>query len=187
MVGRVARRRRRVALNRRAPGPPPFRPNDGGGVATDLSPEYLRRDVLDERIDPGETASARGLRSAYRAALGEVVEAVGPERAARESGVDAGKLAGLGSAGGAEFTLREAAAILALSEGWPDAATVERELRDDLLVGMSNAAVDAAELARDAGTRLDAAGIRSAVEDDRDLPLSAYARLRHHLAAEVPA
>lgn len=140
--------------------------------------------MLDECIEPGELASARGRRSAYRSVLAGIVESVGVERAARESGVDADRLAGLGTTGSDPLTLADAAAVLALSDSWPGRAVVERELRDDLVVGMSNAALDAATVARAAGPGVDAETIRAAVDGSRDLPLPAYARIRHVVATE---
>lgn len=143
--------------------------------------------MLDDRVDPGGTASAAGLHAAYRAVLAEVVEAVGPERVARETGVSADGLARLGSADGPELTLSEAAAVLGCSPDRPAAATVERELRDDLVVGMAGAARDAAAVAGAAGPDLDADAVRAVVDGSRDLSLREYAQVRHHLAREATA
>lgn len=156
-----------------------------GDEGSDLSPARQPRFVLSDRIDPAEFASARGLRSAYRAALADAVAAAGRDRAVR-AGVASETLTALESAEAAGPTLTEAAVLLSLTDGWPDRETVERELRDDLLVGMSDAVLDAAAAARLAGPRLDAGAVRAAVDGDRDLTLAEYAQLRFAVASEVP-
>ena len=131
----------------------------------------------------GETTPAE-LLAAYQTRLAAVVDAVGLERAAARTGVAGPRLEALLEGEAGDLPLESAAAILALEEGAPDAATIEAEARDVLLMGMTTAVVDVDRLASDIDDELEPKEIQQKVEGRLSMTLAEYARLHHELAAQ---
>lgn len=139
--------------------------------------------LYDEIADP-ESTTPRELRTAYEAELADVVETVGVETAAEDTGVDADRLAALVAGESPEFTVEEAAAVLALSEAYPDAEGVVLELRDHLMLEMSSAVLDVEAVEVGVDADLDARQIQQKIEGRAPMTLDEYARIHHFVASE---
>ncbi|WP_232687342.1 DUF5791 family protein [Halobacterium zhouii] len=141
--------------------------------------------LADEIADP-EDVTPEELRTEYEAALASVVEREGVEAAAEASGVDAERLDALVAGESPEFTVEEAASVLALSEEWPDAEGIVLEVRDNLMLQMSSAVMDVDSLAAGIDTDLGPKEIQQKIEGRQPMTLAEYARIHQHVASENP-
>lgn len=141
--------------------------------------------LADEIQDP-DAVTAGEVRAEYEAALADVVEAAGVDAAAAESGVDASKLEELLAGESPELTLQEAAAVLAVSDDWPDAEGLVLEVRDNLMLQMSSAVMDVDALASGLDGDLDPKEIQQKIEGRQPMTLAEYARIYRHIASENP-
>lgn len=139
--------------------------------------------MLTGRFDDADEHTPTELRTAYERLVAEAVESVGVETAAAETGIDAGTVRGVVDGDSPELTLDEAAALLGLSDAYPDADAVESEARDVLLLGMTTAVLDVDRLASELGGSMDPKEIQQKVEGRYPLTLSEYAELHHTIEA----
>lgn len=137
--------------------------------------------LYDAVDDPADRSPAEFL-AAYRRELASVVDSRGVETVAAESGVDASTLEALSAGEPAAVSLREAAAILATSEGRPDADAIVFELRDHLLLGMSTAVLDVDAIAASIEADLTGQEVQQALEGRTRFTLEQLAEV--HAAIE---
>lgn len=141
--------------------------------------------LADEIADP-EDVTAAELRAEYEKVLARVVEREGVDAAAESSGVERERLDALVAGESPELTVEEAAALLALSEEWPDADGIVLEARDNLMLQMSSAVMDVDSLAAGVEGDLDAKEIQQKIEGRQPMTLAEYARIHRHVASENP-
>lgn len=134
--------------------------------------------MLTGRFEDAGERSPEELAAAYVSLLAEVLEEVGTETAAAETELDESTLAALEETGG-DLTLEEAAAVLALSEEYPDAQAITAEARDILLMGMTTAVLDVDALASKLGGELEPKLIQQKVEGRYPMTLTEYAQLHY--------
>jgi len=132
--------------------------------------------------------TADELYAAYLDRLRAVVESVGTEAAAAETGIASDALDAL--AAGAEpaddaapLTVEEAGSLLALT-GDETGEEIVALAREALLLGMSNAVVDVDALAARLEGDLEPREIQSKVEGRFPMTLREFARMRAHLASQ---
>ncbi|WP_255150671.1 DUF5791 family protein [Halorarius halobius] len=124
---------------------------------------------------PGERTPEE-LYAAYEAELVAVIEDVGVEAVAAESGVDPETLRALVDGESPELELEDAAAVLAVGvEESADDVTVLS--RDALLMGMTNAVYDVEALSRELDGELEPREIQSKVEGRFPMTLREFALL----------
>ena len=141
--------------------------------------------LADEIADPEDVTPVE-VRVEYEEALAAIVEREGVEDAAAASGVDAERLDALLAGESPELTVEEAAALLALSEEWPDAEGIVLEVRDNLMLQMSSAVMDVDSLAAGLDVDLDPKEIQQKIEGRQPMTLDEYARIHRHIASENP-
>lgn len=131
--------------------------------------------MLIDPIEDAEDRSAADVHESYLAALADVVDDVGVEAAAAETGIEAATLESLVAGETPELTVEEAAEIVALTDEWPDARSVKLEIRDHLMLGMSSAIldVDALETALDGA--MTAKEVQAKIEGRQPMTLAEYA------------
>ncbi|MFB6268739.1 MAG: DUF5791 family protein, partial [Halobacterium sp.] len=129
---------------------------------------------------------AGDVRAEYEAALASVVEAAGVDAVSEAAGVDAERLAALVDGDSPEFTVEEAAEVLAVSDDWPDAEGLLLEVRDNLMLQMSSAVMDVDALASGLDGDLDPKEIQQKIEGRQPMTLAEYARIYRHVASENP-
>jgi hypothetical protein len=151
-----------------------------------LSTEFVREGMLADEIADPEDVTPAELRAEYEDALARVVEREGVETAAAESGVETERLDALVAGESPEVTVEEAAALLALSEEWPDAEGIVLEVRDNLMLQMSSAVMDVDSLAAGLDGDLDPKEIQQKIEGRQPMTLAEYARIYRHIASENP-
>jgi hypothetical protein len=81
------------------------------------------------------------------------------------------------------LTVSEAASVLALEEGAPDATAIRQESLDHLLMGMTTAVLDVEALAANASLDLPPTGVQQRIEGRAEMTLREYADL-HAVVAE---
>lgn len=126
------------------------------------------------------------LHAEYGETLTAVVEAVGTERAAAETEVDQATIERIADGGTPELTLAEAAQLLALREGEPDAETIEIEACEHLLLGMSTAVLDVETLAAEVDIDLDPKEIQQKIERRSPMGFDEFVHLQHAIAERTP-
>jgi hypothetical protein len=121
--------------------------------------------MLYDALEDPASRTPSDLRGAYEAELRTVVETLGVEHVAGETGIESARLERL-AAGDAvpEVTLEEAAAILALAPSSPDADVVVAEVRDHLLMGMTTGVLDVDAIASNIDADLTGQEIQQAIE-----------------------
>lgn len=132
---------------------------------------------------PGEKTGEE-LYAAYVARLATVVESVGVETAAAESGVDEATLRALADGEAPDLELEAAAAILALDVD-ASAEDVAVLSRDALLLGMTNAVYDVESLAAELDGELEPREIQSKVEGRFPMTLREFALLHATIQART--
>lgn len=141
--------------------------------------------LTDEIADP-DAVTPEELRGEYLLTLAAVVESVGVETAAEQSGVGVERLEALLAGESLTFTLEEAAAILATSDDWPAAEDIVLEVRDHVMLQMSSAVMDVDALAAGLDADLDPKEIQQKIEGRQPMTLAEYARIYRHIASENP-
>ncbi|MGM0397358.1 MAG: DUF5791 family protein [Halobacteriota archaeon] len=133
--------------------------------------------MLLDPIDAPEETTAEDLHLAYLEELAAVVSDVGVDEAADRTEIPADVLTALVSGEHPDLVLDDAAAILALTDEWPDADVVMLEIRDSIMLGMSSAVLDVDALERELDDGLDAKTIQQMIEGRRPMPLAEYAAI----------
>jgi len=138
--------------------------------------------LYDAADDPGGL-SPEALREAYETQLRAVVDAVGAETAAAESGVDTDRIRAIEEGSVPDLRVAEAAAVLALDDGRPDAESIVLELRDHLLMAMTTGVVDVDTLAANVDLDLSGQEVQQALEGRTEMTLTQLAAIHRFLAA----
>ena len=141
--------------------------------------------LTDEIADP-DAVTPEELRAEYLSTLRAVVESVGADAVAEQSGIATERLDALVAGESLTFTLEEAAAILGTSDDWPAAEDVVLEVRDHLMLQMSSAVMDVDALAAGLDSDLDPKEIQQKIEGRQPMTLAEYARIHRHIASENP-
>ncbi|ELZ73087.1 hypothetical protein C457_03971 [Haloferax prahovense DSM 18310] len=131
----------------------------------------------DAAAEPG-TLSADELRAAYEDEIRRAVAAAGSETAAEAAGVSEAAL----SNGVLDLTLEQAAAVLELADGNPDADAIIWEFRDHLLMGMTSGILDVDSLAAEVDLDLSGQEIQQAIEGRTAATLNELAAIYHVIA-----
>lgn len=139
--------------------------------------------MLETEVDAAAAGTAADLRATYERLLGEVVEEVGADTVAAETGLASETVDRIAAGEAGDLTLSDAAAVLALSPSRPDAQTIVQEARDALLLGMSVAVVDVDAVASNLDGDLDAKEIQAKIEGRQPMTLAEYARIQHFVEA----
>lgn len=133
--------------------------------------------MLLDPIDAPDETTAEALHLAYLDHLAAIVADVGVDEAADRTDCSVDVLGALVSGEHPDLTLGDAAAILALTDDWPDADVVMLEVRDSIMLGMSSAVLDVDGLERELDDDLDAKTIQQMIEGRRPFPLETYAAI----------
>jgi hypothetical protein len=158
----------------------------GAASVAPLNTERVAEVVLADEIQDPEALTPGEVRAEYEAALADVVEAAGVDAVAEATGVDETRLEELLDGGSPEFTVEEAAAVLAVGDDWPDAEGLLLEVRDNLMLQMSSAVMDVDALASGLDGDLDPKEIQQKIEGRQPMTLAEYARIYRHIASENP-
>lgn len=137
--------------------------------------------MLYRDLDGSEAESPEDLREQYEAELAEVVESVGVETAAEETGIETDRLEALVAGESPELTVEEACDILALSEDEPDAEIVRAEVEDRLLLGMTTAVLDVDTIAANLDSDLSGKEVHQRVEGRAPMTLAEYAEIHQFI------
>lgn len=138
--------------------------------------------MLHDEIDaPGER-SADDVRQRYEAELADAVASVGTDRVSAETGLDSGTVAAIEAGDAADLDVADAAAVLALADGTPDAEAILAGVRERLLLEMSGAMLDVETLASALDGDLDAKEVQAKVEGRLPMTIAEYAALHLHAA-----
>jgi hypothetical protein len=138
--------------------------------------------LYDAAEDPGDL-SPDALREAYETQLRSATSAVDTETAAAESGVDADRIRALEAGAVPDLSVEDAAALLALDDGRPDAESIVLELRDHLLMAMTTGVVDVDTLAANVDLDLSGQEVQQALEGRTEMTLAQLAAIHQFLAA----
>ena len=118
------------------------------------------------------------LQAAYFEQLRAVIETAGVEQVTAESGLAAERIDTLAAGDEPTLTVEEAAAVLAVDDGNPDAEAIVFELRDHLLLGMTTAVLDVDTVAANAETDLTGQEIQQAIEGRTEMTLAQLAAIQ---------
>ena len=138
--------------------------------------------LYDAAEDPGDL-SPDALREAYETQLRSATSAVDTETAAAESGVNADRIRALEAGAVPDLSVEDAAALLALDDGRPDAESIVLELRDHLLMAMTTGVVDVDTLAANVDLDLSGQEVQQALEGRTEMTLAQLAAIHQFLAA----
>jgi hypothetical protein len=158
----------------------------GAASVAPLKTERVAGVVLADEIQDPEALTPGEVLAEYEAALASVVEAEGVDAVAAAADVDESGLEELLDGGSPGFTVAEAAAVLAVSDDWPDAEGLLLEVRDNLMLQMSSAVMDVDALASGLDGDLDPKEIHQKIEGRQPMTLAEYARIYRHIASENP-
>ena len=125
------------------------------------------------------------LRAAYDDRLVSAIEAVGVEHAVERSGVDRAAIEALLDGESPDILLEDAAALLALDENRTDAASIEAEARDILLMGMTTAVLDVEALASEVNDALEPKEIQQKIEGRYPMSVDEYALIHSAIEART--
>ncbi|MFB6108838.1 MAG: DUF5791 family protein [Haloplanus sp.] len=134
-------------------------------------------DVVD---DPGSLSPAE-LRAAYQRELRAVVDEHGVETVTVETGLPGELIAALADGDSTTLTLSEAAAILAVGSD-RSAETIEQEVRDRLLMGMTTGVLDVDTLASNLDLDLSGQEVQQAIEGRVQMTLDELAAIHGYIA-----
>lgn len=139
--------------------------------------------MLYDAADEPASLDAAELRAAYERELAAVVESEGVDAVAESTGVSRERLTALGDGEAAsDLTLEEAAAVLAVSEEYPDSEAVVMEVRDHLLLSMTTGVVDVDTLAANVDLDLTGQEVQQAIEGRNPMTLAQLAAIQGFLA-----
>jgi hypothetical protein len=133
--------------------------------------------MLLDPIDDPEGRTPADLHREYLDALGDIVGEVGVDAVADRTELSAETLVSLVAGERPSLTLADACAILGATDDWADTETVELEVRDSIMLGMSSAVLDVDALERHLDLGLDAKTIQQKIEGRRSMTLEEYAAI----------
>ncbi|MFD1640762.1 DUF5791 family protein [Halohasta litorea] len=134
--------------------------------------------MLHDAAEQVSDLSPDALQTAYEDSLQSTVETVGTETVADETGLGVDRLTALLAGDGADLTVQEAAAILAVDPDEPDADAIVFELRDHLLMGMTTAVLDVDTIAANIDVDLTAQEVQQAIEGRIEMTLPQLAAIQ---------
>lgn len=140
--------------------------------------------MLYDEIESPQEITAGELLDQYQARLAAIANEVGRETL-RGAEIDDGVIDAVESRSDGDVTLRDAATILALEEGAPDVETILTEVRNHLLLQMSNAVLNVDVIAGDIELDLSPKEIQAKIEGRHPMTLAEYATLHHYIATEA--
>jgi hypothetical protein len=138
--------------------------------------------LYDAADTPGEM-TPDALRRAYEDQLRAVIDAVGSGTVAAETDLASDRIDALVDGPVPDLTVEDAAAVLALDDGRPDAASIVLELRDHLLMAMTTGVVDVDTLAANIDHDLSGQEVQQALEGRTEMTLAQLAAIHRFLAA----
>lgn len=141
--------------------------------------------LADEIEAPAEVSPAE-LRAQYERRLAEVIETIGPAEAADRTGLDPEVIDAVAAGDAAGLDIEDAAAILGLPADGPDPEALLAEVRNRLLLGMSNAMLNVDVVANELDADVTPGEIQAMVEGRLSMDLEAYAQLRHYIETAAP-
>lgn len=144
-----------------------------------------RRRMLLEPLDDAGAQSPEDVYRQYRRELVRIVEEVGPDRTADETGI-AGDRVDEFLEGESDVTIEEAAKILALTPDYDDADTILGDVRDQLIMQMSTAVVDVDAISTGLDLSLSGQEIQQMIEGRAAMTLEEYARIFHYIESNNP-
>lgn len=133
--------------------------------------------MLLDPIDDPDGQTVADLHREYLDALGDIVDELGVDAAADRTGLSAKTLVSLVEGEEPPLTIADACAILGATDDWHDGETVELEVRDSIMLGMSSAVLDVDALERHLDLGLDAKTIQQKIEGRRSMTLEEYAAI----------
>lgn len=139
--------------------------------------------MLYDAAETGDALSPAALRAAYFEELAAVVAELGVDTVVGGTGLDRATVVAIESGDQPELTLEEAAEVLALEDGAPDAEAIAWEARDHVLMGMTAAVVDVDTVARETGLELDAKEVQQAIEGRLPTTLAQFAAIQAFIDA----
>lgn len=139
--------------------------------------------MLAEPIADPEATTPTELLERYESALADVVDSRGTDAVAEATDLDAETVDAVAAGDAGDLDLRDAATILALRDGSPDADALLTEVRDHLLLSMSSAVLTVDHVAADVEGDMDPKEIQGKVEGRHPMTLAEYARIHHYVAS----
>jgi hypothetical protein len=157
-----------------------------GGVERELNPltSAGRNPCVLHDIDGAGDLAPEQLRARYDERLRAAIEEQGIETVRNESGVES--VAALAEGDSPELTLEEGAAVLAVSEGEPDADAIVTEMRDHLLMGMTTAVLDVEAVESGIEGAFDAREIQQKIEGRLPMTLDELAMIHGYIESQKP-
>jgi hypothetical protein len=138
--------------------------------------------LYDAASEPASLSPA-ALREAYENQLRTVVDDIGVETAAADSGLDRDTVTAVADGPVPDLRVTDAAALLALDDDRPDAETIVLELRDHLLMAMTTGVVDVDTIASNVDLDLSGQEVQQAVEGRSAMTLEQLAAIQRFLAS----
>ncbi|QFU83320.1 DUF5791 family protein [Natronorubrum aibiense] len=126
------------------------------------------------------------LRAEYDADLRSVIEQHGPDEVAAATDVDRDSLEALLEGDSPALTLTEAAQILALEDGEPDADEIVTIACEHLLLGMSTAVLDVDAIESHIDIDLEAKEIQQKIEQRAPMSLAEFVHIQYVIADGAP-
>lgn len=140
--------------------------------------------MLYDAVDDAGSRSPSAIHGAYVAELAGVVENLGVDAVEGGTGLDRRTVERLADGEAVDLTLEEAAEVLALADGTPDADDIAWEVRDHLLMGMTTGILDVDTVASELDTDLDGTEVQQVLEGRRAMTLSQLAALHGFIASK---
>jgi len=141
--------------------------------------------MLYDEIQEPDAVTADELRARYEAELTATIESVGVDAVVERTGVDEGVVGTLAEGASVELSVADAAAILATGEDAPTSDVILAEVRDTLLMGMTNAVLDVDAIAADVDVDLTGKEVQQRIEGRTPMTLAEYAELHRFIAGEA--
>ena len=135
--------------------------------------------MLYDAVDQLESASPESLVAAYYTQLRTVIDAVGVSEVAAESGVSTETIAAIAAGETPRVTTEDAAAILAVSDTYPETDAIVYELRDHLLMGMTTGVLSVDAIAAKITVDLTGQEVQQALEGRTEMTLEELAAIQH--------
>ncbi|WP_053947539.1 DUF5791 family protein [Halolamina sediminis] len=137
--------------------------------------------MLYDAVEADGEASPAAFHAAYFEELATAVAELGVDTVVGGTGLDRATVEAIGEGEQPELTVEEAAEVLALTEGAPDAEDIAWEARDHVLMGMTTAVVDVDTVARETDIELDGKEIQQAIEGRLPTTLEQFAAIQAYI------
>jgi hypothetical protein len=137
--------------------------------------------LYDAADEPG-SLSPEELREAYQRELESVVDDVGVDAVVAETALGRETVEAIAEGETPELTVEEAAAVLAVSDEYPDAPSILMEIRDHLLMGMTTGVLDVDTIASNIDTDHTGQEVQQVLEGRSPMTLSELAAIHQYIA-----